>query len=334
MSAPRPRSPSTTVAIRSDSLSRSSAAPRTIVSPSAKQPSSATSGSSSIASGTSCGIDRRPLDRALRTSRSATGSSAPNEPSGSRSPSTIAPIRSRIRRKPARVQLTPTLSSTSRDPRTSTPAAIRNAAEDRSPGTSMRSSSSSSALPTTVAVTPPVRSASRRTGRAGAQQHAARCGRGSGAGSITVVPSVSRPASSTHDLTCALATGSSYSIPVSGAPWTVNGRKPSVACLDPGSHLTQRLGDTVNGAAPDRVVSVEREARAVLEREPAREQAHQRARVADVDRSGWQLRVAKAASADQELVVAYLDDRAKLADRRQRRVRVRGVQIVADPDRL
>ena len=51
--APRPRSPSTTVAIRSDSLTRSSPAPRTTVSPSAKQPSSATSGSSSIASGTS-----------------------------------------------------------------------------------------------------------------------------------------------------------------------------------------------------------------------------------------------------------------------------------------
>ena len=53
MSAPRPRRPSTTVAMRSVSLSRSSPAPRTIVSPSAKQPSSATSGSSSIASGTS-----------------------------------------------------------------------------------------------------------------------------------------------------------------------------------------------------------------------------------------------------------------------------------------
>ena len=48
-----PRSPSTTVAIRSDSLWRSSSAPETTVSPSAKQPASATSGSSSIASGTS-----------------------------------------------------------------------------------------------------------------------------------------------------------------------------------------------------------------------------------------------------------------------------------------
>ena len=56
--------PSTTVAIRSDSLSRSSAAPRTTVSPSAKQPSSATSGSSSIASGHLVGLDDGGLERA------------------------------------------------------------------------------------------------------------------------------------------------------------------------------------------------------------------------------------------------------------------------------
>src|SRR3712207_8739804 len=45
--SPRPPSPSTTPAIRSDSFTRSSSAPRTTVSPSAKQPSKATSGSSS-----------------------------------------------------------------------------------------------------------------------------------------------------------------------------------------------------------------------------------------------------------------------------------------------
>ena len=55
--------PSTTVAIRSDSLWRSSSAPETTVSPSAKQPASATSGSSSIASGTSPRADPGRLQR-------------------------------------------------------------------------------------------------------------------------------------------------------------------------------------------------------------------------------------------------------------------------------
>ena len=63
-------SPSTTVAIRSDSLTRSSAAPSTTVSPSAKQPSSATSGSSSIASGTSSAVTRVPRSGPCATSSS------------------------------------------------------------------------------------------------------------------------------------------------------------------------------------------------------------------------------------------------------------------------
>ena len=57
MRAPRPRSPSTTVVMRSDSLRRSSSAPCTDVRPSANAPSSATIGSSSIASGTSRRLD-------------------------------------------------------------------------------------------------------------------------------------------------------------------------------------------------------------------------------------------------------------------------------------
>jgi hypothetical protein len=53
-----------------------------------------------------------------------------------------------------------------------------------------------------------------------------------GTGSTTVVASVTSPASSTQDLTWALATGSSYSIPASGAPWTVNGgNRPSRASI-------------------------------------------------------------------------------------------------------
>ena len=47
-----------------------------------------------------------------------------------------------------------------------------------------------------------------------------------GTGSTTVVgPEASSPASSTHDFTCADATGSSYSIPCSGLPAIVNGGK-------------------------------------------------------------------------------------------------------------
>ena len=48
--------------------------------------------------------------------------------------------------KPTRVQFTPTPSSTSLEPETSAPAAIRNAADEGSAGTSIASSSSSSAF--------------------------------------------------------------------------------------------------------------------------------------------------------------------------------------------
>ena len=52
-------------------------------------------------------------------------------------------------------------------------------------------------------------------------------------GSTTVVsPSASSPASSTHDFTCAEATGSSYVMPVSGLPPSmVIGAQPSVEVI-------------------------------------------------------------------------------------------------------
>ena len=149
ISAPSPRRPSTTPAILSDSLTRSSCAPRTIVSPSAKQPSSATSGSSSIASGTSSGSTTVLSSAPWATSRSLTGSSRSSSPvSSSRSPSTIPCIRRRMRRKPVRVQLTPTSPINRREWGTSTPAVIRKAAELASPGTRTLSSSSSSVFTT------------------------------------------------------------------------------------------------------------------------------------------------------------------------------------------
>ncbi len=84
ISAPSPARPSTMPAIRSDSLARSSAAPLTTVSPSAKQPSRATSGSSSIADGTSSAVTEVPRRAAERTFSRAIGSGP-----GSRISSTV-----------------------------------------------------------------------------------------------------------------------------------------------------------------------------------------------------------------------------------------------------
>src|ERR687896_293203 len=128
MSAPRPRRPSTTAAIRFDSLKRSSPAPRTTVSPSANAPSSATRVSSSIASGTSSGPTAVPSSGADATSSSPTGSSSASVPGSSRSPRITAPIRSAMRRKPVRVQLSATFPMTTREPGTSVAAATRKAA--------------------------------------------------------------------------------------------------------------------------------------------------------------------------------------------------------------
>ena len=116
---------------------------------------------------------------------------------------TIAPMRWAMRTKPLRVQFTPTPRRTSREPGTSTPAAMAKAALDGSPGTTS-SSSVSSSVPATVTwrplrctVTPAAVSMRSVWSRLAA-------------GSVTVVaPSAARPASSTHDFTCALATGSS-----------------------------------------------------------------------------------------------------------------------------
>src|SRR5947209_7882753 len=114
--APSPRRPSTTPAMRSDSLTRSSPAPRTTVSPSAKQPSSATSGSSSISNGTSSGPTSVATNGAAATSRSLSGSRSGAACSGdSTSPSTMPPMRSITRSRPQRVQLTPTPCTSSRD---------------------------------------------------------------------------------------------------------------------------------------------------------------------------------------------------------------------------
>ena len=160
-----------------------------------------------------------------QTSSSAIGSSAGMPSWGSSSgPTTTAPMRWAMRRKPTRVQLTPTSSSTSREPGTSIAAAAWNAIEDGSPGTWM-SSTSSSSCGCTVTVAPS------RSTRAPACCSIRSVWSRVGAGSVTLVaPEASSPANSTHDLICADATGSSYSIPSSRAPAIVSGvKRPSRA---------------------------------------------------------------------------------------------------------
>ena len=131
-------------AIRSVSFSRSSCAPRTTVSPSAKQPSRATSGSSSMASGTSSALDHRADERARGRRRgreigSAAATSSPG--SSSRSPMTIAPMRCAMRTKPrARPVDADAAQRRAASPGTSTPAAMAKAALDGSPGTTSSSS--------------------------------------------------------------------------------------------------------------------------------------------------------------------------------------------------
>ena len=61
--------------------------------------------------------------------------------------------------------------------------------------------------------------------------------------------------------------------PRSGMPWTVNGGEAVVGGLDPRAHLAQRLRDAVDGAAADRRVAVERPLAAGLAREPAGQRA-------------------------------------------------------------
>ena len=61
-------------------------------------------------------------------------------------------------------------------------------------------------------------------------------------------------------------------------------RQAAVAALDLGAHQPQGLGDPVHGAAPDRLVSVERPGPAALPRQPAGQDAKQGAGVLHLDR--------------------------------------------------
>ena len=187
-------------------------------------------------------------------------------------------MRSAIRTKPVRVQFALMSVMTIREPLTRIAAAMWKAAEDGSPGHVDRRRARARRAGSARSGRRRGRSA-RPRGRAGA-----RCGRGSArARSPSSCPEASSPAISTHDFTCADATGSVYSIPRSGMPCTVNGAKRPSVRLDPGAHLAQRHRDAVDRPAADRRVAVERPLAAGLAREPAGREPHQRAGVADVD---------------------------------------------------
>ena len=102
-----------------------------------------------------------------------------------------------------RVGFTPTPASRISEPATSVAAAMKNAAEEMSPGTSVSPATRRSGART---VTSPRLASTSTPAAASIRSVWSRVG----APSTTVVsPSATRPASSTHDLTWALATGSS-----------------------------------------------------------------------------------------------------------------------------
>jgi hypothetical protein len=113
-------------------------------------------------------------------------------------------MRSAIRKKPVRVQFRPTSVTTTREPATSVAAATMNAADEGSPGTASTSPSSSSSTWRTVERRPSCSKGTR------ARRSSRSVWSRLGTVSTTVVePAANMPAIRTHDLTCALGTGSS-----------------------------------------------------------------------------------------------------------------------------
>ena len=200
---------STTVRMRSDSLTRSSPAPRMVVVPRAKLASSTSSGNSSISAGTISGSMSVATSSAGRTSMSATGSPAaqrrPNRP-------TRAPIRSSAASRPVRVGLIEMFRSVRFEPWRMVAAAMNGAADEKSPGTGISGSTSSRTGEIEI------RPGRRSTGTPARCSIRSVWSRVAIASSITVTPrSANRPANSRQDLTWADATGGRYSIGVTVA---------------------------------------------------------------------------------------------------------------------
>ena len=198
------------------------------------------------------------------------------------------------------------------------------AADEGSPGTTTRSSSSSSTWATVI------RSPSRSNGTRARRSMRSVWSRLTEASATVVEPPANMPAISTQDFTWALAIGSSYSMPLSSAPRTVKGGKRSSRASTLAPIAPQRLGDAVDRAAADRLVAVERPYAARLSREPARQQPHERPGVAHVQEPARRLeRRVQAHAAEQQAVLALLlDARAERPHGVQGRARVLGVEVV------
>ena len=202
----RPRSP----AIRSDSLWRSSPAPRIVVVPPASAAARHRTGISSIAAATSAGPRSMPWRSDERTSRSATGSptpsSTPDRPSTGRS-SIWAPMRRRRSMMARRVGFTPTPSSVSSASGWIAPATSQKAAADTSPGT-RSSTACTDRLPAPTRPRGPVVGLPRSTGTPLARSIRSVWSRVAMASRTVVVAARrARPASRIADLTWALGTG-------------------------------------------------------------------------------------------------------------------------------
>ena len=213
-----------TVAIRSDSLRRSSAASRIVVVPSAKQAASATSGSSSIASGTSAPPTSVAAQRRRRGPAGRRSARRPRSPPRLDLDLGPHPLEDRQQAGAGRVDA----DLAERRPRCRRPAAPRRRRRRPRRGRRGRRSARLEPLRRAGSTTAPLRRA--RTVGAGGGEHP-----------LAVVaarqrldhpwsrPSASRPAKSRQDLTWALATGSSYSMPRSGAPATSQRRQAVLA---------------------------------------------------------------------------------------------------------
>ena len=141
-----------------------------------------------------------------------------------------------------------TRAAASRPPGTARPS-------EKSPGTSMRSSASRSAGQTEISAGAPL---DPHTG--GPQQALGVVARRRPARSTTVGPWLAySPARSTHDLTCAEATGSSYSIDCELPSPRDLAAAGSRRVHEHGAHQAQRDRHPVDRAAADRLVAVERE---------------------------------------------------------------------------
>ena len=233
--------------MRSLSLTRSSAAPRTRdlrrrAPPARRSPAARRSGPALRRARSRPSRSRSPFDR--RSCRAAR-----RRRSRSTSTSTRAPKRRSTSSSPVRVGFSPTSSISTRDPGSAAAATSQNAADEKSPGTGERPAVQ--ALAAGDRHRQPVDAdRARRTPPA-----PARCGRGSAAGSATlVVPSACSPARSTALLTCALGTSGRWAMACSAR--AVNRQRGvAVGGLDARAHLLERLDDAAHRPARQRRVA-------------------------------------------------------------------------------